>query len=159
MNIEPTSQASLSHTPFWPYLSAAAVLTDFEAYKLAPFGDAVADESLIGRMLMDHGEPIRIGPARGRWTLADRSRSAALAELNRQGRLKAALQSSRRGERPDNPTQRALDQLIEQGVPNALGTQTLAELLGLLRAMELLRSGPWNSCGRLSRRRPRSRPD
>lgn len=136
MNAQP---ASLSHSPFWPYLGAAAVLTDFEAHKLVPLDGSPPDVSVVGSMLMEHGEPIRIGPAKGRWTLSDRSRSAALAELRGQERLQVAIRASHQGARPDNPTQRAIDQLIEHGVP-ALGTQSLGELLGLLRALDLLRT-------------------
>ena len=133
------SREPLSQSPYWPYLSTAAVLTDFEAHLLAPLHGASTDASVVGSMLMDHGEPIRIGPAKGRWTLSDRSRSAALAELKRQDGLLAALRASYGCDRPDNPTQRAVDKMIEQGSPPPLGTQTLAELLGVHRVTELLR--------------------
>lgn len=133
------SRVALSQSPYWPYLGTAAVLTDFEAHRLPPLHGASTDASVVGSMLMDHGEPIRIGPAKGRWTLSDRSRNAALAELKRQDGLLAALRASYSVDRPDNPTQRAVDQMIEQGSPPPLGTQTLDELLGVYRAIELLR--------------------
>jgi tetratricopeptide (TPR) repeat protein len=131
---------SLSSGPFWPYLGAAAVLTDFDPEKLRPMQGYPPpdDASMLALMLMEHGEAIRIGPAKGNWSLSDRSRSATLVELKRQKALHAALQANVGTARPDNPTQQAIDQLIETGVPAEPGPKSLSELLGLYRALEML---------------------
>jgi tetratricopeptide (TPR) repeat protein len=138
MNTLIDADFSLSQTPYWAYLGAAAVLTDFQPHRLRPLGGGQPDFGTVGSMLMEHGEAIRIGPAKGRWTLSGRSREAALAELKRSDALVCALRANQDGERPDNPTQRAIDRLIEQGMPDPVERQSLSELLGLLRAISLL---------------------
>ena len=129
--------ASLSASPEWPYLSAAAVLTDFAAEKLQPLGGGKPDVARVGAMLMEHGEPIAIGPAKGRWSLSNTARRAALAELKRQGQLADALRVNRGPDTPDNPTQRALDALLSGNQPD-LRSRSLTDLLGLERAIDLL---------------------
>jgi tetratricopeptide (TPR) repeat protein len=129
----------IAELPFWPFMAAAAVLTDFAADKLRPLGGGPPNLAAVGQMLIEHAEPIRIGPAKGRWSLIGTSRSAVLAELKRSNRLSEALEANRVDDRPDNPTQWAVDSLIERGQPSELPEQPLAGLLGFERAVELLR--------------------
>jgi tetratricopeptide (TPR) repeat protein len=139
MNTPIDADFSLSATPYWNYLGAAAVLTDFQPHRLRPLGGGEPDFGIVGNMLMEHGDAIRIGPAKGRWTLSGSSREAALAELKRTGALTSALRANQESDRPNNPTQRAIDRLIEKGgAPLALKQQSLNELLGLHRALEML---------------------
>jgi len=128
-----------SDAPYWHYLAAASVLTDFAADKLLPVGGGTPDAAKVGAMVMEHGEPIRIGPARGRWSLRGTSRTAALAVLKQQCALSQALAANRGGDHPDNPTQRAIDALLAGDVTAPLAQRTLPELIGLERAIELLR--------------------
>lgn len=132
MDGQPEGLAALPH---WPYLAAAAVLTDFAADKLQPLGGGKPDLAAVGAMLIEHGEAIKCGPATGRWSLCNTSRRAALAELSRQGKLRDALAVT--SERPDNPTQREFDALAAGKAPKVKG-KSLTELLGLEGAIDLL---------------------
>jgi tetratricopeptide (TPR) repeat protein len=135
-----SAQATLADTPVWPYLAAAAVLTDFAADKLRPMGGGESDIVQVGNMLLDHAEPIRAGPAKGRWSLSGGSRSSALSELKRRGSLQDAVEANRGDAHPDNPTQRAIDDMIARNGAVRIQSQSLPELLGYERAVELLGS-------------------
>lgn len=134
------AQATLAETPFWRYLAAAAILTDFAADKLRPMGGGAPDIVQVGAMLLDHGEPIRSGSAKGRWSLSGRSRASTLSELKRRGSLQDAANANREGDHPDNPTQRAIDQMIASRGPVRIRSQKLSDLLGYERAIDLLAS-------------------
>lgn len=134
-----TASPALSESPLWPYIAAAAVLTDFAADRLRPLGGGTPDIATVGEMLMEWGEPIRIGPARGRWSLSGTSRRAALAELQRSGTLDAAIQANPGDDHPDNPTQRALDSLLLTRSTPVMAHQSLNDLLGVERALELVK--------------------
>lgn len=123
----------------WHYLAAAAVLTDFAPDQLRPLGGLPNNLGEVGEMLMAHGEPIRNGPAKGRWTLSNTSRRAALVELGRHQALSAAISANQGSPRPDNPTQRAIDALVE-GRTLTFETMSLADLLGMERAIDFLGS-------------------
>ena len=135
--IESPKTSGLSASPFWPYLAAAAVLTDFAAEKLKPIGEGKPNLAKVGAMCMEHGESIRMGPAKGRWSLSNTSRRAALAELKRQNKLIESLHANDGPDKPDNPTQRAIDALLMGKPPSPRG-RPLTDLLGLERAIDLL---------------------
>jgi len=121
----------------WPYLAAAAVLTDFAPESLRPLGGGKSDIAQIGTMCSMHGVPIRSGPAKGRWSLSGTSRRAVLADLARRGELPQALAANQGAGRPDNPVQQQLDALLQGRLPH-LADQSLDQLLGLERALDFL---------------------
>ncbi len=137
--IKNNKQTTLTHTSYWPYLAAASVLTDFVAEKLLPLGEGTVNLSEVGSMLMEHGEAITIGPAKGKWSITSITRRAVLSELKRKGKLIKALQANRKN-MPDNPTQRAIDDLLQGKQPKLMGT--LRDLLGIEQALNLI--GPVN---------------
>lgn len=123
----------LSESIHWPYLAAAAVLTDFAPDKLRPLGGGQPSLAAVGAMLEEHGAAILRGPAKGRWRLNQMSRLAALVELARSSRLMPALSAN---DQPDNPTQKAFAKLVrERG--RDLADTTLTDLLGMERALDL----------------------
>ncbi len=130
---------TLTDSPHWPYLAAAAVLTDFAADELRPVGDDKPDLATVGAMLIEHGEAIKIGPAAGRWSLSNTSRCAVLSELRRREdphqELRQALAAN--SDKPDNPTQKEIAALAAGKPPNLKG-KSLTELLGLAGAIDLL---------------------
>ena len=138
----PAKPDSLDSTPEWPYLAASAVLTTFEADKLRPIasgngGANAADFSHVAAMLVRHAEPIKVGPARGRWRLRDDVRRRVLKELGSRERIQSAL-SANVSTQPDDTTQRALTELISKTTPPPLTGRSLEELLGWERAVDWL---------------------
>ena len=70
----------------------------------------------VAAMLVRHAEPIKVGPARGRWRLRDDVRRRVLKELGSRERIQSAL-SANVSANPDDTTQRALER-------NRLGDDT-----------------------------------
>jgi tetratricopeptide (TPR) repeat protein len=118
----------------WPYLATAAVLTTFAPATLRPLsgkenvGDVLA-------MITQYAEPIHFGPARGQWRLSDDVRQQVLRTLGRSS-IQQALNAN--PDRPDNPTQRALEELARSSRKPTLKGRTLEELLGFERAVDWL---------------------
>lgn len=131
----PPSAERLSASEFWRYLAAASVLTDFAPERLRAIDGEQPDIGMVSSMLLEHGELIESGPAKGRWSLSDVSRRAALMELRHQDSLSEAL-AANQGDKPDNPTQRALEALLSGQQPVWTG-RPLAEVIGLERAIDL----------------------
>jgi tetratricopeptide (TPR) repeat protein len=124
--------------PHWPYLAAAAVLTDFAPEHLRPLGGGEPGIAGVSAMLAAHGVPLRSGPAKGHWTLASTSRRAALAELARRGELPQALEANAGAARASNAVQRQLDKLLLHGKPPGLRGWPMEDLLGLERALSFV---------------------
>jgi cellulose synthase operon protein C len=138
----PAKPDSLDSSPEWPYLAASAVLTTFEAENLRPASpvnkaDDAGDFSLVAAMLMRHAEPIKVGPASGRWRLRDDVRRRVLKTLGSRERMQSALFANVAAQ-PDDNTQRALVELISHPTPPSLSGRSLEELLGWERAVDWL---------------------
>lgn len=122
--------------PDWAYLAPAAVLTTFAAEELQPLAGA-PDLSEVAQMLVAYGEPVRLGPARGRWRLREDVRRRVLARLGSRDRILEALKPNG-AHYPDDPTQRALVEIAGSSAPLRLSGRSLEELLGIDRATEWL---------------------
>jgi hypothetical protein len=142
----PATPDSLSSSPEWPYLAASAVLTTFDAETLRPVSpvktdtggaDGGDDFSRVSAMLARHAEPIKIGPARGRWRLRDDVRRRVLRLLGSREQIQAAL-SANVDSRPNDNTQRALVELVSHTTPPPLAGRSLDDLLGWDRAVDWL---------------------
>jgi cellulose synthase operon protein C len=126
----------LESLPDWAYLAPAAVLTTFAAEELQPL-DAGGDFGKLAQMLVEYAEPVRIGPARGRWRLRDDVRRRTLAALGSRERILDALRPNIE-QSTDDPTQRALIEIAMNPQPLTLSGRSLEELLGIDRATEWL---------------------
>jgi tetratricopeptide (TPR) repeat protein len=123
----------LSASQHWSYLATAAVVTSFSAEDLRPLGGGKSDLAKVGAMLKEYGEPIKSGPVRGRWRLREAARRATLVELARRKQFAEALGTHPR--LPDDPTQRALEEIVGCDDPISLSGRTFEELLGLERVV------------------------
>jgi len=119
-----------------PYLNAAAVLTTFAPGELRPVGGGDPDLSDVSALLMRYAEPIRLGPAKGRWRLRDEVRRETLAHLGSREDLRQAL-AANEGPAGD-PTQAAMVDLITSDEPPQLEGRGLDGLIGLERAIDWL---------------------
>jgi hypothetical protein len=142
----------------WPYLAPAAVLTTFAAEELRPL-DGARDIDRLAHMLVEYAEPVRIGPARGRWRLRDDVRRRALAALGSRSRVLDALKANIDAA-PGDPTQRALVEIAGASTPLKLSGRSLEDLLGIDRATEWLEAadvGPLPSRAEISERLEREK--
>jgi cellulose synthase operon protein C len=132
--MKPQLAGDLAASVYWPYLATAAVLTTFAPEKLRPL-NGKADIGEIAAMVSQFAEPIRFGPTRGQWRLADDVRQQVLRVLGRDS-IQEALKIN--FERPSDPAQRALEELALGSDMPALKGRSLEDLLGLERAVDWL---------------------
>ncbi len=126
-------RSRIAESPQWEYVAAAAVLTDFAAEELRPLSGEKPKIAEVGAMLLEHGQVIKTGPAKGRWRLTEVARRGALSELWRQKRIEEVLDRSPGG---DNPVQQAMRQLVSDGKRPSLDGMSLRDLLGLQIALD-----------------------
>lgn len=121
-----------------PFRAAAAVLTSFDPATLRPAGEVEDPDQALGELLLDC-EPAGAGGAPTCWTMEDSARRETLLRLAREpDGLHRAL-AANFGQRPEDPVQRALDELIEgRGASSSLEERPLEELLSLSRASDWL---------------------
>ena len=123
--------------PYWPYLAAAAVLTSFDADTLRPLDGGPIDDDLVAEMLLDCAEPVKAGPAQGRWRLRDDMRGRVLARLGSRERIWNALRANASDARID-PAARMLTALVENSSLASLDGRSLQDLLAMDLAVQWL---------------------
>src|SRR5258707_4203573 len=104
-------RSTLTSSPHWRWLAASSVLTTFAPDRLRPLGGGDADFGAVAEMLMEYAEPIKAGPARGRWRLREDARRRVLAALGTREAIASALAANDDPQDTD-ATYRALLELV-----------------------------------------------
>ncbi|MER9205288.1 ATP-binding protein [Mesorhizobium sp. M0771] len=120
-----------------PFKAAAAVLTSFDLAALHPAQYVEDRDDALVDLLIDCEPADKFSTAQ-RWQLAEVARRQVLFQLGRHpDGLRQALAAN--PDRPDDPVQRAMDELIlGEGEIGHLNQRSLEELLALARAVDWL---------------------
>ena len=92
--MDATAASTLQASRQWPYLAASAVLPAFVPERLHGIGTSASDLNEIFEMLMECGEAVRAGPAKGKWRLREDVRRSVFSALASRERIHQALDAN-----------------------------------------------------------------